>query len=117
MKVKTIEAKGRQLDWSLAKAMGHVVELGHGGQVCVQNGDAWRVFDHTEPFLCQLLISNCVSALEKTELSSREKMWWSAWISDSICGHGETVEQAVARCCIKAKFGDEFECPDELEGV
>lgn len=116
MKVKTVEATGKQLDWGLAKAMGHVVDVGHGGQVCVQTGDAWHVFDHTEPFLCQLLISDCVSALQKLELTSGEQKW-SAWISDSIYSHGNTVEQAVARCCIKAKFGDEFECPDELEGV
>lgn len=119
MKVKTAEATKKQLDWGLAKAMGHLVDVGPVGQVCVEIKGVWHVFDHTDPILCFDLIKCYRAWIEQYDDYIEVTIYYPADDSadpdiNSMTGSGATLEEALADCLIALKLGDEFECPDEL---
>lgn len=113
MKIKTAEATGLQLDWGVAVAetqsgVWHECGWDEADGVWVQHfGEDPFCFSHSVTSVWADLVE-----IEKIDLVHRANQWraelnWSvAW--------GDTPAEAVARCVISMKLGDEFECPDEL---
>ena len=119
MKIKTSEATGLQLDWGLAKVMGANRIIVNWRGVWVED-DGFKVGDdcrgwvcHTDPAVCMGLIKEyCIQLFPFYDF---EDVRWDADIRPDVrIVNCDTPEQAVARCVIAMKLGDEFECPDEL---
>ena len=119
MKIKTAEATKLQLDWGLALAVGGNPEI-QRGKVYVpfafMEGAALKLYRHTDPAVCMGLIDTERLRLSPSRMSDE-------WICDKvrdkskggiISGYGKTLAEAVARCIIAMRLGDEFECPDKL---
>ena len=123
MKIKTSEATGLQLDWGLGLAMElspivhkalyvrpatsvHALTGNH------QGSQYYKEFGHTEPAVCMGLI-------EQYKVAVRFYAVEGFWVA-TIYNHdpqdwiSKTLPQAIARCVIAIRLGDEFECPDEL---
>lgn len=122
MKIKTAELTGHALDWALAV----VLELGP----CVMNGrvltakapfgwpiDGVRVFGHAYPAtFVGLIKEHCVQLYPFCR--DGKAVHWDADIRPYIRVAGcDTPEQAVARCVVAMRLGDEVDVPDELCGV
>ena len=117
MKIKTSEASNKQLDWGLAKALELKPSIGRNSlsafvQYKKAGCDFFRAVKHTDPDLCVWLMSKIQIAQQATD---------GEWRVAAFCekgkkhkAHGKTLAQAVARCVIAMKLGDEFECPSEL---
>ena len=123
MKIKTSEATKLQLDWGLAKVMGAKRIIVNWRGVWVED-EGFKVGDdcrgwvcHTDPAVCMSLIKeHCVQLYPFCK--DGKAVHWDADIRPYIRVVGcDTPEIAVARCVIAMRLGDEFECPDELEGV
>lgn len=112
MKIKTSEATGLQLDWGLAVAMQiEKLKLVEGRPVYMPSCGGRKPFDHTDPAVCMGLIKEHKITLAYWNIAPV----WSATPDDKGWDeHGDTPEQAVARCVIAMLLGEEFECPDEL---
>jgi hypothetical protein len=117
MKMITAELTGLSLDYALARAEGK--EFSIADNLCGEkrvwlHGGTWA-YMHTDPNIY-------------TELMNEHKMdvTWGcsgkcyvqpsgnadfAWIG------GETLPEAVARCVVAMRLGDEVDVPDELVGV
>ena len=113
MKIKTGEATGLQLDWGLAKAetqSGTYHECGWDEANAV-----WVVHFNEDPLRFSHDISSVWADLieeHKISLVHRANQWRAEW--DWSAAWGATPAQAVARCVIAMRLGDEFECPSEL---
>jgi hypothetical protein len=131
MKIKTAELTGKPLDWALAQACGHVVDISYGGGVCIQGLMGWQNFEgHADPATCMKLIKKYSANVDHTEHAPQIEVsiWYEVDYSDDSdrmtdadfdcqCVVGDTVEQAVARCVVAMRLGDEVDVPDELCGV
>ena len=124
MKIKTAELKGRALDWALAKALGRTVEVCFGGVVGVQDeSGSWQAFAvHTDPALCLGLMSKISIMQQATDGSWRVATSKGVIIEGCVSTrhyelYGKTLAEAVARCVVQMRLGDEVEVPDELVGV
>jgi hypothetical protein len=123
MKIKTAELTGKPLDWALAQACGHVVDISYGGGVCIQGLMGWQNFEgHTDPATCMNCFgfeSGQVSELfADSDLCCYVARGYSAiYTLEMVHGSGDTPEQAVARCVVAMRLGDEVDVPDELCGV
>jgi hypothetical protein len=124
MKIKTAEATGSALDWGLAVAVG-------GKDI---HCDCWGVYvddvdfsinghmlgrtTHIDPWVCMGLIEQHGAASMRKTFSLG--YFWECKALDVgseshyIVAHGKTLAEAVARCVIAMRLGDEFEVPDEL---
>lgn len=118
MKIRTAEASKNQLDWGLAKALKLKPSIGRNSlgafvQYKKAGCDFFRAVKHTDPAVCMGLIKEyCIQLFTFTLNGQR---FWDATISGAADARGcDTPEQAVARCVISMKLGDEFEVPDEL---
>ena len=116
MKVKTSEATKLQLDWGVAKALELKPSIGRNSlsafvQYKKAGCDFFRAVKHTDPDLCMWLIKEHKITTAYWNTTSV----WSATPDDKGWDeYGDTPEQAVARCVIAMRLGDEFEVPDEL---
>ena len=118
MKVKTAKATGKQLDWGLAKVLqAEKLQLVEGGVIYKPSSGGRQVLRHTDPAVCMSLIKeHCIQLFPFCK--DGKAVHWDADIRPYIRVVGcDTPEIAVARCVIAMRLGDEFECPDELEGV
>ena len=118
MKIKTSEATGLQLDWGLAKVMGAKRIIVNWRGVWVED-EGFKVGDDCRGWVCHTDPAVCMGLIEQYKVATRfyaVDVFWVATIydhdpKDSI---SKTLTEAVARCVIAMKLGDEFECPDEL---
>lgn len=120
MIVKTHLLKGFALDWALAKALGAKKIIYSYKGVWVED-EGFKVGDdsrgwihHTDPAVC----------LELTEQYKIDVTWgtsgkafvqMSGSDQDQWCG-GKTLAEAVARCVVAMRLGDEVDVPGELCG-
>lgn len=114
MKIKTAEATGLQLDWGVAVAMQiEKLELVEGRPVYMPSCGGRKPFNHTDPAVFVRLIKEyCIQLFPFYDF---EDVRWDADIRPDVrIVNCDTPEQAVARCVIAMKLGDEFEVPDEL---
>ena len=119
MKIKTAKATVPQLDWGLAKVMGAKRIIVNWRGVWVED-EGFKVGDdcrgwvcHTDPAVFMGLIKEyCIQLFP---FCDGEIVHWDADIRPDVrIVNCDTPEQAVARCVISMKLGDEFECPSEL---
>lgn len=121
MKLLTASLEGKALDWALAVAVEKHPALSFKGEVVVSNIMGCQRFDHTDPALCLRLIKEYRANIDHTEHAPQiEVSIWYALTDeadpDFDCQSviGDTVEQAVARCVVAKRLGDEVSVPDEL---
>ena len=80
----------------------------------------YEPFNHTDP-------ATCLGLAEQHGIASIRKKFslghfWECRVLDVgseshyIVAHGKTLAEAVARCVVAMRLGDEFECPSELGG-
>ena len=120
MKIKTAEATKLQLDWGLALARGYTqLTLQVAGKVYGTAPDGGREqVNYTDPAVCMGLIER--HGIASTRKTFSLGYFWECKVLDVgseshyIVAHGCTPAEAVARCVISMRLGDEFECPDEL---
>ena len=118
MKIKTSEAKGLQLDWGLAKALEYAPEVKYEAVFVPAEKRGWPIegvmpFDHTDPRVCMGLIKEY--CIQLYPFCDGEIVRWDTDIRPDVrIVNCDTPEQAVARCVISMRVGDEFEVPDEL---
>lgn len=129
MKLKTEELTGLALDWALAVALGYAQINTHvSSKVFATMPDGGRKqVDHTDPATCMGLIKKYranINHIDPTNPAPQiEVSIWYALTGDAAPDFdcqwviGDTVEQAVARCVVQIRLGDEVEVPDELCGV
>lgn len=131
MKVKTVEATGKKLDWGIAVVIcnqNNCNPTHQDGQVWIPvtgivfgttnidiGGNNHVPLNYMHPVLYVKFIKQHKISVR---YSTIDCFWSAAQSAEGAKKHlGETPEQAVARCVISMRLGDEFECPDELEGV
>ena len=124
MKIKTSEASKNQLDWGLAKALKLKPSIGRNSlgafvQYKKAGCDFFRAVKHTDPDLCVWLMSKIQIAQQASNEAWRVGASHGVVIEGCVSTKhysflGKTLAEAVARCVIAMKLGDEFECPDEL---
>ena len=131
MKIKTAEATKLQLDWGVAEVMRLEPELAHHecyryGVVVLARPSLKSVkglkegFSHTDPAVWGDLIERRnldVNHRDPLRIDDSVLVSWGD-PNDFAYGYwfarGKTLPEAVARCVIGMKLGDEFEVPDEL---
>ena len=114
MKLLTANLTGKALDWALAKAMNaDKVWIDHG-YVDVNarfHLHVYEPFNHTDHALCMGLIKSHIYKITATH---------GGWEAFSDSGNrqfsDDTLEQAVARCVVAMRLGDEVDVPEELVG-
>jgi hypothetical protein len=129
MKLKTAKLTGLPLSWALALADGRkpsfVLSEGklHHIQSELIGGGGWESsYDYSNPRICMGLIEKqkinvkhiCHLATKRAVLAS-----WGSLVADNgyMQEFGSTPAEAVARCVVAMRLGDEVEVPDELVGV
>lgn len=124
MKIKASEATGLQLDWALAKAEGFKPELRHGN-IFVPFADhecaSHKLYSHAQPSVCMRLMQHIQIAQQASNGAWRVGASHGVVIEGCLSTKhysflGGTLAEAVARCVIAMRLGDEFECPDSLLG-
>jgi len=116
------------LDWALAVAMGLGPDIGrHCYARYVQYTDyknnIVRALSHTDPATCMGLMACEYGKVWKAEAIPRTTtptvlvMGFSSVGADVTKANGQTLAEAVARCVVAMRLGDEVEVPDELVGV
>ncbi len=115
MKIKTSEATGLQLDWGLANATGKRVRyyLKYNA-LAFDCEDNLYLFSHTDPAVCMWLIEQY--KMDVTWGTSGKAFVQMSGSDDGEWHSGKNLAEAVARCVISMKLGDEFECPSEFGG-
>jgi hypothetical protein len=134
MKIQTKELTGKSLDWALAVALELEPEMSrpnpYDGSIAVlalplPNGYPNRYkggFFHTDPATCMACFGFEVGQVSElfadSDLCCYVARGYSAiYTLEMVHGSGDTPEQAVARCVVQMRLGDEVEVPDELCGV
>ncbi len=119
MKIKTAEATGLQLDWGLAVVLSYkpvIKKDPFNDRVyvdIVEDIESQYVgFLHTDPAVCMGLIKEY--RLPSAPSHFIDGMWFVFRHNEDEDGLNGTLEQAVARCVISMKLGEEFEVPNEL---
>jgi hypothetical protein len=128
MKIKTAELKGKALDWVLAV----VLAKQHDCQPMLQDGVVWMptksivfgvtnteingnnhiVFCHDYSHMCFMLIKENIYKVTATHGG------WEVFGDDGQRQFSDTsLEEAVARCVVQMRLGDEVEVPSELSEV
>ena len=120
MKIKTAEATKLQLDWGLALARGYTqLTLQVAGKVYGTAPDGGREqVSYTDPAVCMGLIEQYSLAFSECDTrhlyDKPDTLWRVVCRNGSGYGESKVLAQAVARCVIAMRLGDEFEVPDEL---
>lgn len=119
MKIKTAELTGIALDW----ALNHALMLEHGFVPAISGalGEPSEMYEHTDPALCLWLMKEYRANIDQAEHAPKVQVtiWYEIADSyssdfDAVSAIGDTVEQAVARCVVQMRLGDEVEVPSEL---
>lgn len=118
MKIKTAELKGKALDWALNHAL--MLERGFVPEIAGALGEPSEMYNHTDPAVCLWLIKAYRANIE-VEHAPKVTIWYEITDSDgedfdAVSAIGDTIEQAVARCVVAMRLGDEVDVPDELCG-
>ena len=118
--IKGIE--GKALDWALNYAL--MLENGFVPEIAGAAGAPSELYSHTDPAVCLWLIKEYRASIDQVEHDPRVEVHiWFALTDeadpDFDCQSviGDTVEQAVARCVVQMRLGDEVEVPSELREV
>ena len=129
MIVKIHLLKGFALDWALAKALGAKKIIYSYKGVWVED-EGFKVGDdsrgwihHTDPAVCLWLIKEYRASIDQVEHDPKVQVtiWYEITDSDgsdfdAVSALGDTLEQAVARCVVQMRLGDEVDVPEELAG-
>ena len=118
MQVKTEEATKLQLDYGLAKVMGAKRIIVNWRGVWVED-EGFKVGDDCRGWVCHTDPAVCMGLIEQYKMDvtwgTSGKIFVQMSDSDDDEWHGgKTLAQAVARCVISMRLGDEFECLSEL---
>lgn len=123
MKLLTASLERKALDWALAVALElePQVQFDHVFVPALKRG--WPIsgvvpFDHTNAALC-LGLMNQYRANVQHDLPIGCDVIVSIYAKDERIGWGQggaTIEQAVARCVVAMRLGDEVDVPDQLCG-
>lgn len=134
MKIKTAELTGNPLSWALAVVLGEE----HDCKPAIQDGIVWMPvkqicfgatntdigghnhipFDYVQSGVCFGLIKQ--KKLEHKWPSSSHATTvfvWGGSGKNQGSARGQILEEAVARCVVAMRLGDEVDVPDELAGV
>ena len=119
MKLLTANLTGKPLDWALNHAL--MLENGFVPEIAGAAGAPSELYSHTDPAVCLWLIKEYRASIDQVEHDPLVEVHiWFALTDeadpDFDCQSviGDTVEQAVARCVVQMRLGDEVEVPDEL---
>ncbi|ELX9578598.1 DUF2591 family protein [Escherichia coli] len=120
MKVKTAELSGVQLDYAVAMAVDHPVEVIHG-EVCSMNedGNEWVPYAYFKPSTDW---GQCGVLIEQHDMNVSAPFFgceaWANIQTGSFAGarswKGATCQEAICRAVVASKLGDEVDIPDEL---
>jgi hypothetical protein len=109
MKLLTASLEGKALDWALNHAL--MLEHGFVPEIAGALGKPSEMYNHADPAVCMLL-THKMNIMQQANDGS--------WRVASSCvkgkkhkAHGKTLEQAVARCVVAMRLGEEV---DELCG-
>lgn len=129
MKVKTSKLIRAALDWAVATAKGHEIEMWHGYQFLgtpneriVSRGisigerdDHGQIgYEATRPDVFVSLLHEAGIGVGPSEDGDIFPDKWIAAEANSPYFFGPTPEVAAARCYVASKLGNEIEVPDEL---
>ena len=119
MKIKTAELKGKALDWALNHAL--MLEHGFVPEIAGALGEPSEMYEHTDPAVCLWLIKEYRASIDQVEHDPKVQVtiWYEITDSDgsdfdAVSAIGDTLEQAVARCVVQMRLGDEVDVPEEL---
>lgn len=117
--IKGIE--GKALDWALNHAL--MLEHGFVPEIAGALGEPSEMYEHTDPAVCLWLIKQYRMDIDQVEHDPKVQVtiWYEITDSDgedfdAVSAIGDTIEQAVARCVVAMRLGDEVEVPEELVG-
>ena len=109
MKAKDVKGiEGKALDWALNYAL--MLENGFVPEIAGAAGAPSELYSHTDPAVCLVLIKSHIYQITHTHGG------WEVFSDAGNRQFGDTLEQAVARCVVQMRLGDEVEVPDELMG-
>lgn len=129
MKLLTASLTGKALSWALAKALNArnvwirdgAAFCRDGLEVCATIGnDVYEPFDHADPALWASLVEKNRLRLTPSRMSTNE--WYCDRLKDQASIYavgttqavGTTPAEAVARCVVAMRLGDEVDVPDQL---
>ena len=115
MKIKTAEATGLQLDWGVGKVLqAEKLQLVEGGVIYKPSSGGRQVLRHADPAVCMGLIERHRLNIGHGSNGNTKFFVQPSAVYSERWPSGKTLAQAVARCVIAMRLGDEFEVPDEL---
>ena len=117
MKLLTANLTSKALDWALNHAL--MLEHGFVPEIAGALGEPSEMYEHTDPAVCLWLIKQYRANIDQVEHAPKVQVtiWYEITDSedfDAVSAIGDTIEQAVARCVVQMRLGDEVEVPDEL---
>lgn len=122
MKLLTASLTSNALDWALNHAL--MLEHGFVPEIAGAAGAPSELYSHTDPALCLGLMEKYRANIDQVEHDPKVQVtiWYEITDSDgsdfdAVGAIGDTLEQAVARCVVAMRLGDEVEVPSELCGV
>ena len=121
MKLLTENLEKKALDWALNHAL--MLEHGFVPEIAGALGEPSEMYEHSDPAVCLWLIKQYRMDIDQVEHDPKVQVtiWYEITDSDgsdfdAVSAIGDTLEQAVARCVVQMRLGDEVEVPDELMG-
>lgn len=121
MKIKTAELTGIALDWALAKALGAKKLIANYKGVWVDD-EGFMVGNDRRGWIAHTDPATCLGFIEKHlidvtyEPRHKDCPMWVARIPRWGLNYGITPSEAVARCVVAMRLGDEVDVPSELVG-
>ena len=116
MKLLTANLEKKALDWALNHAL--MLE-----EIAGALGEPSEMYEHSDPAVCLWLIEQYRANINQVEHAPKVQVtiWYEITDSggedfDAVSAIGDTVEQAVARCVVQMRLGDEVEVPSKLVG-
>lgn len=110
MKLLTASLTGKALDWALADALElkpKVMQWLNGGVLVQQACGGWLGFEGSADSILCLNLCLDHKLIVDYEFPSARTQTSKVFV-------GDTPEQAIARCVVAMRLGDEVEVPDEL---
>jgi len=120
MKLLTASLTSNALDWALNHAL--MLENGFVPEIAGAAGAPSELYSH-DPAVCLWLIKEYRASIDQVEHDPKVQVtiWYEITDSDgsdfdAVSALGDTLEQAVARCVVQMRLGDEVDVPEELVG-
>ena len=120
MKLLTANLTSNALDWALNYAL--MLENGFVPEIAGAAGAPSELYSHTDPAVCLWLIKEYRASIDhEHDPKVQVTIWYEITDSDgsdfdAVSALGDTLEQAVARCVVQMRLGDEVDVPEELAG-